>query len=129
MDRSVFREPYAQLVYKEIKNFRDRIGGFHEPLATEFRTAADQWLEIAEKQLRKAVVEKESVLPQVFRAGDPVDREKEAFVPRDSVVGKLERQVSLSTGCPGITPAGGGSEFDGLRTLGTLEPGPLRLQM
>jgi hypothetical protein len=27
---------------------------------------------------------------QVFRAGDPVDREKEAFVPRDSVVGDLQ---------------------------------------
>jgi AAA+ ATPase superfamily predicted ATPase len=40
--------------------------------------------------------------PQVFRAGDPVDREKEAFVPRDSVVGNLERQVLLSTGCHGV---------------------------
>ena len=38
----------------------------------------------------------------MFRAGDPVDREKEAFVPRDSMVGNLERQVLLSTGRPGI---------------------------
>src|SRR5208282_6575712 len=67
---------------------------FYEPLATEFRVAADHWLKIAEKQLREAqaVVEKEPA-PQVFRAGDPVDREKEAFVPRDSVVGNMERQV------------------------------------
>ncbi|MCZ6679398.1 MAG: ATP-binding protein, partial [Candidatus Poribacteria bacterium] len=40
--------------------------------------------------------------PQVFRAGDPVNRESEAFVPRDSVVGELESQIMLSTGCPGL---------------------------
>src|SRR5208282_1211787 len=103
IQRPVVREPYAKLLCKEIENFRDRIGGFYEPLATEFRVAADHWLKIAEKQLREAqaVVEKEPA-PQVFRAGDPVDREKEAFVPRDSVVGNMERQVLLSTGCPGI---------------------------
>jgi hypothetical protein len=103
MDRPVLREPFARLLCTQIENFRHRIGGFREPLATEFRTAADQWLKIAEKQLREAqaIVEKEPI-PQVFRAGDPVDREKEAFVPRDSVVGNLERQVLLSTGCPGI---------------------------
>jgi hypothetical protein len=103
IDRPVLREPFARLLCKEIENFRGRISGLYEPLATEFRAAADQWLMIAEKQLRKAqaVVEKERA-PQVFRAGDPVDREKEAFVPRDSIVGNLERQVLLSTGCPGV---------------------------
>ena len=40
--------------------------------------------------------------PQVFRAGDPVDRDREAFVPRDRVVGRLEQQVMLATGCPGV---------------------------
>ena len=84
IDRPVLCEPFAQLLCKEIENFRHRIGGFKEPLATEFRAAADQWLKIAEKQLRKAqaVVGKEPVL-QVFRAGDPADRKKEAFVSRD----------------------------------------------
>jgi AAA domain len=102
-DRPVLREPYAKLLCKEIENFRGRISGFHEPLATEFRTAADQWLKIAEKQLLEIqpAVETAPVL-QVFRAGDPVDREKEAFVPRDSVVGHLQEQVLLSTGCPGV---------------------------
>ena len=103
IDRPVFREPLAKLLFREIENFRHRIGGLHEPLATEFRTAADQWLKIAEKQLREAqaVVGKEPV-PQVFRAGDPVDRKNEAFVSRDSVVGDLQAQILLSTGCPGI---------------------------
>jgi len=103
IDRPVLREPFARLLCKEIENFRRRIGGFHEPLTTEFRAAADQWLKIAEEQLRKAqaVVENEPA-PQVFRAGDPVDRAKEAFVLRYSVVGDLERQVLLGTGCPGV---------------------------
>jgi hypothetical protein len=103
IDRPVLRELFAQLLCKQIENFRHRISGFYEPLATEFRAAADQWLEIAEKQRREAqAVVKKDPVPQVFRAGDPVDREKEAFVPRDSIVGNLERQVLLSTGCPGV---------------------------
>ncbi len=40
--------------------------------------------------------------PQVFRAGDPVDRNQEAFIPRYDVIGNLEKQVMLSTGCPGV---------------------------
>jgi hypothetical protein len=103
IDRPVLRELFARLLCMEIKNFRHRIGGFYEPLASEFRTAADQWLKIGEKQLQEAqAVAKKDPIPQVFRAGDPVDREKEAFVPRDSIVGNLERQVLLSTGCPGV---------------------------
>ncbi len=39
---------------------------------------------------------------QVFRAGDPVDRNGEAFVPRLNVHGELERQIMMSTGCPGL---------------------------
>jgi hypothetical protein len=103
IDRPVLRDLFARLLCKQIENFRHRIGGFYEPLATEFRTAADQWMKIAEKQLLEthAVVKRDPV-PQVFRAGDPVDREKEAFVPRDSIVGNLERQVLQSTGCPGV---------------------------
>ena len=40
--------------------------------------------------------------PQVFRAGDPVDRSQEAFVERNEVVGEVEGQIMLSTGCPGL---------------------------
>lgn len=43
---------------------------------------------------------------KVFRAGDPVDRNNEAFVPRDEVMGDLEKQVMLSTGCPGLVVYG-----------------------
>ena len=103
IDRPVFREPLARLLRTEIENFQHRVSGFHEPLASEFRAAAAQWLVIADCQLQRAqaVVQREPT-PQVFRAGDPVNREQEAFVPRDRVVGKLEQQVMLSAGCPGI---------------------------
>jgi hypothetical protein len=99
----VQRHLYARLVYKEIENFLHQIGGFYEPLATEFRNAGNNWLKIAKIQLQEtqAIVDKQPVL-QVFRAGDPVDREREAFIPRDAVTGNLERQVLLSTGCPGV---------------------------
>ena len=103
VDRPVFREPLARLLRTEIENFQHRVSGFHEPLASEFRAAAAHWLVIADRQLQEAqaVVQREPT-PQVFRAGDPVNREQEAFVPRDRVVGKLEQQVMLSAGCPGI---------------------------
>ena len=103
VDRPVLREPLARTLRTEIENFQHRVSGFHEPLASEFRAAAAKWLEIADRQLREAqaVVDREPT-PQVFRAGDPVDREREAFVSRDRVVGKLEQQVLLATGCPGI---------------------------
>ena len=103
VNRPIFREPTAELLCKEIENFRHRIGGFHEPLATEFRAAAVEWLKIAQRQLdeAKAVLSKEPT-PQIFRAGDPVDRDNEAFVPRNGVVGELEGQIMLSTGCPGL---------------------------
>jgi hypothetical protein len=103
VDRPVFREPLARLLRTEIENFQHRVSGFQEPLASEFCAAAANWLQIADCQLQEArtVVEREPT-PQVFRAGDPVDPEREAFVPRHRVVGKLEQQVLLSTGCPGI---------------------------
>jgi len=40
--------------------------------------------------------------PLVFRAGDPVERSREAFVPRTRVVGQLDRQLTLATGCPAL---------------------------
>ncbi len=103
INRAILREPLARLLYKEIENFQHRIGGFHEPLVSEFRKAADTWLKIAKQQWEdaKAVTIKEPT-PQVFRAGDPVDRNNEAFVPRYIVMGDFEKQVMLSTGCPGL---------------------------
>ncbi|MBI1924512.1 hypothetical protein HYR99_09705 [Candidatus Poribacteria bacterium] len=103
INRPMFREPTAQLLCKEIENFQNRIGGLHEPLASEFRAAANRWLEIAGRQLAEAqAVLSKKPTPQVFRAGDPVNRDSEAFVLRYSVVGELEKQIMLSTGCPGL---------------------------
>lgn len=64
---------------------------------------AARWLEVARRQHESArkILQREPTT-QVFRAGDPVRRETEAFVHRWSVAGELERQATLATGCPGI---------------------------
>ncbi|MEP7013013.1 MAG: ATP-binding protein [Acidobacteriota bacterium] len=101
LDRPFLREPFAALLVKEIESFEGRIAGFRPPLSTEFRKAARKWLEIARKQheVARAAIAREPTR-QVFRAGAPVDREKEAFVERASILGELERQVMLASGCP-----------------------------
>jgi hypothetical protein len=103
MNIPVMREVAARNLCAEIENFRHRIIGFEEPVATSFRAAAAEWAKLASLQLEDArtVVSKQPT-PQVFRAGDPVDRAKEAFVARDGVIGELQQQVMLSAGCPGI---------------------------
>jgi hypothetical protein len=102
LDRPFLREPFAALLVKEIEIFEQQIAGFKPPLSTEFRKAARQWLVVARRQLDAARAAAREPTRQVFRAGDPVDREREAFVPRDALVGELERQVMLATGCPGL---------------------------
>jgi hypothetical protein len=88
---------------EKVDNFAHRIAGLHEPLASEFRRAATNWLAIARRQREEVRrCRDREPTPQVFRAGDPVRREQEAFVARLEVFGELERQVMLSTGCPGI---------------------------
>ncbi len=103
LDRPLLREPLARLLSREIERFRESVASFREPLAQEFRSAAGNWLTVAKRQLTEAaaVLGKEPTR-QVFRAGVPVDREREAFVPRNAVSGEIERQVMLATGCPGI---------------------------
>ncbi|MBI5385218.1 MAG: AAA family ATPase [Verrucomicrobia bacterium] len=103
LDRPVLREPHARLLHTEIENFRHTVSGMAEPLATGFRAAAFRWLETADRQLAEAVaITARQPTPQVFRAGDPVDQSKEAFVPRNGVFGELERQMTLATGCPAL---------------------------
>ncbi|MGR9107377.1 MAG: hypothetical protein ACU843_10665 [Gammaproteobacteria bacterium] len=101
--RPLLREPEAAFLVEKIRNFQSRISGYPEPLGSEFRQAAGQWLERAEEQyqgLRRILAREPR--PQVFRAGDPVDRQQEAFIPRLEVIGEIDRQLSLATGCPGL---------------------------
>jgi hypothetical protein len=103
LDRPMLREAVALGLVQEIENFRHRLAGFEEPIRTEFRAAAGEWENVAREQLADArgALAREPVR-QVFRAGDPVDRESEAFVLRDLVVGQLDQQVTLASGCPGV---------------------------
>ncbi len=103
MPRPVFRELQSHLLYLEITNFIGSASGMTEPLASEFRAAARNWLIIADQQWQEAkAAMARSPTQQVFRAGDPVDRAQEAFVPRMEVTGDVERQLMLATGCPGL---------------------------
>jgi len=103
VDRPFLREPYAETLVSKIEAFRGQVSGFREPLATEFRNAADVWLTKAHAELEQVqkITEREPT-PQVFRAGDPVNRSQEAFVPRLGVIGQVERQLTLANGCPGL---------------------------
>ena len=98
-----FRRDAARELVNEIETFYDRVGGLDVPLGPEFRAAALVWKTVAKRQLDEATdsAKTESV-PQVFRAGDPVMRKLEAFVPRMDALRRLQHQVLLSAGCPGI---------------------------
>ncbi len=103
VNRPYFKDILTQSLCKEVEVFKSRIGGLHEPLQSEFYKASENWLKIANKQHEavKKITSKEAT-PQVFRAGDPVNREAEAFIIRSNIIGELERQIMLSSGCPGI---------------------------
>ena len=102
-DRPFIKEPYAETLVSKIEAFRGQVSGFREPLASEFRSAASTWLTKAKAELEQVrKVTRKEPTPQVFRAGDPVDRSQEAFVPRMGVIGQVERQLTLAMGCPGL---------------------------
>jgi hypothetical protein len=107
MDRPAFREPVAANLKDRIDIFKDKIGGFAQPLAFEFRRAAANWLAIAQRQhdQTRAQMSRETK-PQVFRAGEPVQSDTEAFVPRMPIIEELEAQIMLATGCPGLLIGG-----------------------
>ena len=103
VQRAFLREPLANALQTEISSFSHQIAGFQKPLATAFRQAARGWSAVANRQWQGAqAIATRTPTPQVFRAGDPVDRDQEAFVPRLGVIGELESQLTLATGCPGL---------------------------
>lgn len=97
------REPKVRMLCERIEDFHSQLAGFHEPLASEFRKATTNWMAIAHQQiLHIRILGSTAAISQVFRSGDPADRNREAFVPRYTVIEALEKQILLATGCPGI---------------------------
>jgi len=96
------RKQLSELLVQQIENFRDQIAGFEEPLRTEFRAAAARWLDLVRGRFATALTDQTKITDQFFRAGDPVNREQEAFVSRTAIVAEVESQVLLATGCPGV---------------------------
>jgi hypothetical protein len=107
MDRPAFREPVAGNLTARIDIFKYKSAGFAQPLASEFCEASHRWLKIAQRQHDevKALLSP-TPTPQVFRAGEAVDRDTEAFVPRMPIIEQLEGQIMLATGCPGLLVGG-----------------------
>jgi hypothetical protein len=102
-DRALLREVHAGRLSQRIAEFREQVAGLTEPLASELRKAGAAWLARAEELFASAqAARQQNPHEQVFRAGDPVDRRREAFVRRELVLGDLDRQLSLATGCPGL---------------------------
>jgi len=98
---SVLPRTLARALVAEISGFQGKIAGFREPLATEFRNASQAWLTLAQRQYDDArTVLAKSRTPQLFRAGDPVDRSQEAFVERNEVVGEVEVKSCSAPAAP-----------------------------
>ena len=97
------REPLIRALLSTIESFRSSVGGFGHPLSQGFRAAAAAWSTVARSQYEEArrVLEATPVA-EVFRAGDPVDDAREAFVARMAVIQELQSQATLGHGCPGL---------------------------
>lgn len=97
------REPKVRMLRERIEKLHSQVAGFHEPLGSEFRKATTNWMALTQRQeLHIRILGDKEAISQVFRAGDPADRNREAFVPRYAVIEALEKQILLATGCPGI---------------------------
>lgn len=103
VNRPFFCEQALMGLRAEINAFYAQVGGYREPLATEFRKAAEAWLKLADQQIAEVQGQRRrEPTPQVFRAGDPVLRDAEAFVARLDVCGALEHEIMAGPGCSGL---------------------------
>ncbi len=105
VSRPILRELIAQLLYTTIENFRHQVSGFREPLASEFRAAANHWLKIAQQQHQDAqdILAKEPS-PQVFRAGDPVRPPTGSLCASPPCRGRAGKSDHAEYGLPGPHP-------------------------
>jgi hypothetical protein len=103
ISRPAFREPVLNELRAEIVTFQHRVRTLCEPIRAEFDAASKKWVVLVNSQIQtaKSILQKEP-LPQVFAAGNPIDRISEAFVTRSSALGDLEKLIVIESGSPGI---------------------------
>lgn len=107
LQRPAFREPVAGEIRASVENLRYQIADLRVTFRDEFQTAALHWQSLADRQYADAKTRlKRELTPQVFRAGESVDRDREAFVPRMPIIEALEEQLTLPAGCPGLLITG-----------------------
>lgn len=95
----------ARLVHAALAALGEKLRALPEPLAQELEAALARWSARAQGEIDAALAAHARVrarLPRPFRAGDPVDRQREAFVPRDDVHAELRRQIQGDGACPGL---------------------------
>jgi len=100
LDLPTLKRRTAEKRVERIRLFRESCAGLPYPLGEELRKATEVWLGDARKVV--ASFGALDAAPQVFRAGDPVNKGREAFLPRWDVLQELARQALLATGCPGL---------------------------
>ena len=99
LHQPILRIPKARLLLSAIDSFKAQLFQVDGPLSSELQIAVMNWRDIALLQLEVAEKLSTNGLPaQVFRAGDPVDLEREAFVPRITIIKKLKRVVLADLG-------------------------------
>lgn len=105
--RGYLRAPYAESLVDKIEIFRHQIAGFQAPLSTELRQAAERWLEVARARLLdvRNLAPGAQFLP-VFRAGEAIEREIDAYVPRRGLLIDLEEQIQLAGASSGLVLIG-----------------------
>lgn len=105
--RGYLRRPYAELLVAKVDIFHGRISGLEPPLSTELRKAAENWKHIAVDRMEQ----EKYLIPggrfqAVFRPGDAIKREIDAYVPRRGLLVDLEEQIHMASTSSGMVLVG-----------------------
>ena len=105
--RPIFQLKEAEHLYTQIEKFEIEAKNWGAPLSGEWVKAAQVWRRaVDQKRISLRQVVDRQPMAEVFRAGDPVNRNLEAFIPRESINETLTQQLLIARGCPGILISG-----------------------
>jgi hypothetical protein len=92
--RPVFLETAFDRLAKTLDQFENEARRLGSPVSPELRAAVGQWRILADRKAASIKTQrlKEPVF-QLFRANGPVDRERDGYVLRRSVLAELERRL------------------------------------
>jgi hypothetical protein len=91
------RQAQAELLLAKIQALYDDSARRREPLRTEVDEAVRRWEAIAQYEVD--AVRRPGELHRWAFPGGPVDRDGEAYLPRQQVIRELERHIRAASGC------------------------------